>query len=64
MLGVTKLVPVPSVVPPVVAAYQFTVPAEAVAPSVTVPASHTWPAVVVLMVGVVYMVAATAVLAE
>ena len=37
MLGVVKLVPVPNEAPPVAAAYQLIVPAEAVAPSVTVP---------------------------
>ena len=62
MLGVVYDVPVPIDVPPVDAAYQFIVPAEAVAPSVTVPASHLAAGVVVKIAGVVLTVAVTAVL--
>ena len=62
MLGVVYDVPVPSDVPPVDAAYQFIVPAEAVAPSVTVPASHLAAGVVVKIAAVVLIVAVTAVL--
>ncbi len=50
-LGVVKLVPVPSDVPPVEAAYQLIVPALAVAPSVTVPGPHLEPAVTPVIVG-------------
>ncbi len=39
MSGVVNEVPVPRLVPPVAAAYQLIVPAEAVAPRVTVPVS-------------------------
>ena len=35
-----KLVPVPNGAPPVAAAYQLMVPAEAVAPKTTVPVPH------------------------
>ena len=38
--------PVPSELPPVEAAYQLMVPADAVAPRVTVPVPHTEPGVV------------------
>ena len=51
MLGVVKLVPVPSDEPPVELAYQLIVPAEAVAPKVTVPVPHVEPGVVVRTVG-------------
>ena len=40
MLGVVNEVPVPRLVPPVAAAYQLMVPADAVAPRVTVPVPH------------------------
>ena len=63
MDGVVNEVPVPIDAPPVEAAYQFIVPAEAVAPRVTVPASHLDPGVVPVIVGVVLTVAVTAVLA-
>ena len=43
MDGVVNEIPVPIDAPPVEAAYQFIVPAEAVAPRVTVPASHLEP---------------------
>ena len=49
MLGVVKLVPVPRLAPPVAAAYQFKIPAEAVAPKVTVPVPH-YPLGVVLVI--------------
>jgi hypothetical protein len=61
MLGVVKLVPVPSEVPPVDAAYQLIVPALAVAPSITVPVPHLDPGVVPVMVGIALIVAITAV---
>ena len=63
MEGVVKVVPVPRDVPPVEAAYQFTVPADGVAPKVTVPVPQREAGVVPVMVGVVVTVAATAVLA-
>lgn len=62
MLGVVKLVPVPKDAPPVAAAYQLMVPAEAVAPSVTVPASHRDAGVVAVMLGPPVIVASTCVL--
>ena len=52
MDGVVNEVPVPIDAPPVEAAYQFIVPAEAVAPRVTVPASHLEPGVVPVIVGI------------
>ena len=61
--GVVKDVPVPSEVPPVDAAYQLMVPAEAVAPNTTVPVPHVEPGVVPVMVGIAYTVATTDVLA-
>ena len=61
MLGVVKLVPVPRLDPPVAAAYQLIVPADAVAPKVTVPVPQTLPGVVLLIVGAVFTVAITAV---
>ena len=62
MDGVVNEIPVPIDAPPVEAAYQFIVPAEAVAPRVTVPASHLEPGVVPVIAGVVLTVAITAVL--
>ena len=62
MVGVVNDAPVPIEAPPVEAAYQFIVPAEAVAPRVTVPASHLEPGVVPVIVGVLLTVAITAVL--
>jgi hypothetical protein len=62
--GVVKLVPVANEEPPVEAAYQFKIPALAVAPKATVPASQRLPGVVVLTVGVVFTVAMTADRAE
>ena len=63
-LGVVKEVPVPSEVPPEAAAYQFKVPALAIAPSTTVPASHLEAGVVEVTPGVVLIVAVTELLAE
>ena len=62
MLGVVKLVAVPSEIPPVEAEYQLIVPALAVAPSITVPVPHLDPGVVPVIVGIVLTVAITAVL--
>ena len=64
MLGVVNDVPVPKLAPPDEAAYQFKVPALAVAPSTTVPASQRLPGVVEVIVGVMFTVATTAVRAE
>jgi hypothetical protein len=55
-------VPFPREIPPEEAAYQLIVPAEAVAPNITVPASHLAAGVVLMIVGVVFTVAATEVL--
>ena len=55
-------VPVPRDAPPVAAAYQLMVPAEAVAPRVTVPVPQVDPGVVVAIVGMAFTVAVTAVL--
>ena len=63
MEGVVYEVPVPSDEPPVDAAYQFTVPAEAVAPNVTVPVPQREAGAVPEMAGVALTVAVTAVLA-
>ena len=54
--------PDPSETPPVAAAYQLIVPAEAVAPRVTVPDPQTDPGVVPVIVGIALTVAVTAVL--
>ena len=62
ILGVVKDVPVPKDEPPVDAAYQFNVPALAVALNVTVPASQRPVGVVPIIVGVVSTVARTDVL--
>ena len=60
--GVVKLVPVPRLAPPVAAAYQLIIPELAVAPSVTAPVPHLLAGVVVAILGIVFMVAVTAVL--
>ena len=60
--GVVKDVPVPSDAPPVDAAYQLIVPAEAVAPSVTVPVAQRLAGVFAVMVGMALIVATTVVL--
>ena len=57
-----KLVPVPKLDPPVAAAYQLTIPADAVAPNVTVPVPQLLPEVVPVIVGIGFTVAITAVL--
>ena len=62
MDGVVKEVPVPNDEPPVAAAYQLMVPAEAVVPNITVPVPQREPGVVPVMVGEVLTVAVTAVL--
>ena len=62
MLGVVKLLPVASELPPVAAAYQLMIPALAVAPRITVPVPHLEAGVVPVMVGMAFTVAATAVL--
>ena len=62
ILGVVNDVPVPNDTPPVTAAYQFNVPALAVAPKVTVPVPQTEPGVVPDTVGIALTVATTAVL--
>ena len=62
ILGVVYVVPVINEVPPVIAAYQFNVPALAVAPKVTVPVPQTEPGVVPEMVGTALTVATTALL--
>jgi len=61
---VVKLVPVPNDEPPVDAAYQLMVPADAVAPRLTVPGSQFEPIVVPVIVGIEFMVAVTVVLAD
>ena len=62
MLGVVYDVPVNKLVPPVAAAYQFTTPAEAVAPNTTVPEPQRLLPVVPIIVGIAFIVAVTAVL--
>ena len=62
ILGVINEVPEPNEVPPVKAAYQFNVPALAVAPNVTVPVPQTEPGVVPETVGTALTVATTALL--
>ncbi len=54
--------PLPKLVPPVAALYQFNVPALAVAPKVTVPVEHLADGVVPDTVGIALTVAITAVL--
>ena len=60
--GVVNVVPVPREDPPINAAYQLIVPAEAVAPRETVPVLQRLAGVVAVMVGIVLTVATTAVL--
>lgn len=57
-----KLIPVPRELPPVEAAYQLIVPADAVAPKLTVPVPHLEAGVELLIVGITFTVAVTAVL--
>ena len=59
MLGVVYEVPVARDVPPVAAAYQFKLPALAVAPNVAVPVPHIAAGVIAVTVGVVLTVAIT-----
>jgi hypothetical protein len=51
MLGVVKLVPVWSKLPPEAAEYQLIVPALAVAPRITVPVPHLEAGVVPVIAG-------------
>ena len=60
--GVVNVVPVPSDDPPVEAAYQLIVPAEAVASRETVPVLQRLAGVVLVIVGIAFTVAITAVL--
>ena len=60
--GVVKEVPVPSDAPPVAAAYQLIVPADAVAERVTVPVPQFEPGVEAVMVGIALIVAVIEVL--
>ena len=62
MDGVVKLVLVCKDDPPVELLYQLIVPLLALAPKATVPASHLDNGVAPIMVGVVFIVAITAVL--
>ena len=61
--GVVNDVPVPRLVPPVAAAYQLMIPAEAVAPRVAVPVPQMLAGVVAVIAGALFTVATTAVLA-
>ena len=60
--GVVNDVPVPKDEPPDKAAYQFNMPALAVAPIITVPVSHREPVIVFNTVGVALTIASTAIL--
>ena len=60
--GVVNDVPVPRLVPPVAAAYQLMIPAEAVAPRVKDPVPQLLSGVVPVIVGSALIVATTAVL--
>jgi len=62
MLGVVKLVPVPTIFPAVAASYQVNVPAEAVADKTAVPVPQIEAGVEAVMVGIGLTVATTAVL--
>jgi hypothetical protein len=64
MLGEVNEVPVPWLDPPEEAVYQFRVPALPVAPKVTIPVPQRESGVVLVMLGVIFTVAVTAVLAE
>lgn len=59
MFGVVKPVPEPKIVPPTATAYQFNVPALAVAPSVTLPVPQRPAGVVAVTEGVAVTVAIT-----
>ena len=56
MDGVVNDVPVPSDTPPVDAAYQLIVPADALAPRVTVPVPQRDAGIVPVMVGITFTV--------
>ena len=60
--GVVYEFPVATAEPPVLAVYQFTVPALAVAPRLTAPLPHSEAGVVEVMVGIDFTVAVIAVL--
>ena len=62
MEGVVNVVPVPSEAPPVNAANQLIVPADAVASSETVPVAHRLSGPVLVIVGMAFIVAITGVL--
>ena len=62
ILGVVNDVPLPKLVPPVAALYQFNVPALAVALKVTVPLPQTEPGVVPDTVGIEFIVITNALL--
>jgi hypothetical protein len=62
MLGVVKLDPVAKATPPLLAANQDKVPAEAVADKTAVPVPHIEAGVEAVIVGTVFTVATTAVL--
>jgi hypothetical protein len=62
MLGVVKVVPVPTIFPAVAASYQVKVPAEAVADKTAVPVPQIEAGVEAVIVGTVLTVATTAVL--
>ena len=64
MDGVVYEVPVANDEPPLEAAYQLIVPADAVAPRETVPELQTEPGVVPVIVGTALIVAVTVVLEE
>ena len=57
--GVVNVAPVPREDPPVEAAYQLIVPAEAVASRETVPVAHRLSGDVLVMVGIAFTVAIT-----
>ena len=59
MPGVVNVVPVPSDTPPVDAAYQLIIPADAVAPRVIDPVPQFDPGVVVTITGIVFTVIET-----
>ena len=64
ILGVVKVVPLPKLVTPVLVAYQFNVPALAVAPSVTFPVPQILLGVLLVMLAVGFTVATTGVLVD
>jgi hypothetical protein len=64
IVGVVKAVPVPREVPPDETAYQFKIPAVAVAPRTNAPVPQRESGVVELITGVIFTVATTAVLGE